>query len=608
MDRLEPVVLLLAVEELLDLRRRFRLDIEHGTVKRGQGQLRLDGLTGMVFDLDQQVAAFAGLVLRLVSLDLDIEEVTLGRDGQAAGDLVHLAVADHGGLDVEVRLVPPLNGDIDDDGTIRQAEKLILLHHAAKRVRAEDHIGIRLGHIDQNVSHLTGGVIPLVRKNLEVVKAIELAVKLIAGDPEDRIALHLTAPRILGAERNPELAGTFETDRQLGLAVRAGFDIKGLIDGLDDLVVAAALILDLRDRQLALGRDRSVIRGRGLDGKGDLVTRPQPAAVRGDIGIEGLACGADAARAADGAAGAVGHLGLNEISVIGVAVVLGRVRGLDLYLQLSVTVDLGLTMGDKLSGRGQAVVLVPRRRNAAAAPALPPGEPFLRIVDDPVARAVQPVVPADRHVVVCEALAEDFVFHRAFVDGRAEIVLRLDDGRDRLAELGVVFAGLYGYLEFRLLVFLDAEIGIPIPTPAAPFLGPNLDAIRTQRRLLAQGKLAFGRSILVGRPVMRGHLDVLRIVDFHVQREPGGINVRTVRLLPNPGFEAHRVVRPIDRAIRDGEDARVVVALPDRVLRVPVAHLSKSKTRLGRIRCGAGRRQMGDRKEAARTVPYRRQG
>ena len=105
-------------------------------------------------------------------------------------------------------------------------------------------------------------------------------------------------------------------------------------------------------------------------------------------------------------------------------------------------------------------------------------------------------------------------------DGRAEVVLRLDRGRDLLAQHHRLRRGLDVHLELGLLVLLD-------PERAAAHVRDD-DLVDPERRVRGQLELAVEAAERVGREVLGEDLLALGILDLDGERlagEVGGVRL-----------------------------------------------------------------------------------
>ena len=190
----------------------------------------------------------------------------------------------------------------------------------------------------------------------------------------------------------------------------------------------------------------------GLDRVADAVV----AAIDPGVDLERLAGDQHVARADDRAPRLVDHFGGDRVAVVLVGMDrLGHGR-VDLDLHRAVGADLDFAARRPVraaAGRCGHQNGIGRRQ-----PQLPPaGIPVVVVGEPPVARPVEPVPRPDGIPALVVAGAHDLVLHLGLGDRRAEVVLRLDRGRDLLAEHDRLGRGVDRHLELGLLVLLDAE-------------------------------------------------------------------------------------------------------------------------------------------------------
>ena len=329
--------------------------------------------------------------------------------------------------------------------------------------------------------------------------------------PDDRehvASLDRVALAVVDRGREPVLARRGGLDRLTGLAVGVERQVPALDRRLDRL--ALGVVGDLQQLERSLAGDRLVVERLGADARLDRVAGAVVAAIDPGEDRERLAGDQHGARADDRPPRLVGDLGRDLVPVVLVGMSRLGQRGVDLDGDRAVGPDRHLGLGHDFGRRLRTAP--PPGRPGAAAPARPAGIPRVIGGEPPVAGAVEPV-PAGRGIpALVGRRAGDLVLDLRLGDRRAEVVVRLDRGRDLLAQHHRLRRGLDGHLELGLLVLLDPE------RAAAPVRDEDL--VDAQRRVRGQLERAVEAAELVGLEVLGE--------DF----SPLGLWISTVNVLP----------------------------------------------------------------------------
>jgi len=323
------VMPLLAPEEHARARTELILDVRDRLVVRGQRDLARDGLAGRVRSAHPHGAFLAGFVLRFVGFDLDRQQPLDGRDEQFLSLRVDSPIADQRGLDVEVRHVSSLDRQVDHRGTGRDVNETVVQQRTAADVIAEQNSRVALRHVDQQVGRLAYLVRPLVGDDLQVVETVDPPVELRAGGPEDRVAEHFLAPRVLGLEGDAELPLAGNRITQLQPPVRVRLGLPAFDNLFTDIAVIRPAVADAIDDHLATGRNRHVVGRQRADVHVRLVLRPVPAAVGLDKREELLPRDDHAALSLDRPPALVADLDLNSVPMVAVGLLLQGPRRVD---------------------------------------------------------------------------------------------------------------------------------------------------------------------------------------------------------------------------------------------------------------------------------------
>ena len=240
----------------------------------------------------------------------------------------------------------------------------------------------------------------------------------------------------------------------------------------------------------------------------------------------------------------------------------GRV---DFDLHRAVGADFHFPLGNQF--RRQLRPRPPERDRPHASPTVPARIPVVVAGEPPVAAAVEPIPGGGRIPALVGRGALDLVFHLGLGDRRAEVVLGRDLGFDLLAQHDRIGGGVDRHLEFRLLVFLDAEraaaqhlVGVHQCSHEA--LGLDDYAVDAQRGVGRHLPLAVEPAILVGLLRFRQDLLALGIMDFHQERPAGerrGLFRQIVLGIVDPELVLHRLVGAIDGPVGDRVDLGLVV-------------------------------------------------
>jgi len=188
------VIALLAVEEDARTRAKLILNVGHRFVVGGQSHVTARRFARGVRDLHTHFAFVAGPIGFLVGLHGHVEEIAIRRNEQFARFAVDAAIADERGLHEEIRHVPGLDRNVDDHRTRRNIEEAPAQEDPVADVVAEDHARVVFRDIDQQVGGLADLVGPFISDDLQIVEAVNASIEFRAGNPEDRIALHLFLP------------------------------------------------------------------------------------------------------------------------------------------------------------------------------------------------------------------------------------------------------------------------------------------------------------------------------------------------------------------------------------------------------------------------------
>ena len=113
----------------------------------------------------------------------------------------------------------------------------------------------------------------------------------------------------------------------------------------------------------------------------------------------------------------------------------------------------------------------------------------------PIARAVQPIPPAQRIPSSLVRTACDFVFDFGLDDGRTEIVFGLDGGTDFIAQHYRLGGRIDGHFVLWLFVLLNAETAAAVVN--------DVELIDAQGGIGGQIELAFDAAIGVGGELFR---------------------------------------------------------------------------------------------------------
>src|SRR6516164_8593065 len=232
-----------------------------------------------------------------------------------------------------------------------------------------------------------------------------------------------------------------------------GIELPGLHGFFDRLVLV--VVTDLIERQLPLALYRFLIKRLCLEVGLDGVIGAVMAFVEPGVDFERLTRNQNGALADDGAARLVGHFRDDGELVVLVAVQLLGGRGVDEDLDLAVGTDRYFVFEDEL--RLLAAPTPPRRNRTPATPLREAGIPIVIGGEPPVAVAVHPVPAAHRIPAARMAFAHDLVLDDGAGNRSAEVILCFDGGSYLVAELDRFLRRFNLHLEFRLLVFLDAE-------------------------------------------------------------------------------------------------------------------------------------------------------
>ena len=205
----------------------------------------------------------------------------------------------------------------------------------------------------------------------------------------------------------------------------------------------------------------------------------------------------------------------------------------------------------------------PERHWPHAAPVFPTGIPMVIVSVPPIAGPIEPVPWPNGIPTLVVVAAVDLILHFGLRDRRAEIILRLDRGRDRFAEHHRYGRRVDRDFVLRLLVFLDAE------TAAAHVL--NVQRVNAQRSIGGHRIFTLDTAVGIGFFTFLDDSLALGIVNFY--REIAVGKLRTVFHIvfgvPNPEFVFHLLVGPIDGPVGDRENLRgfvlgvVPVAIPN---------------------------------------------
>ena len=191
---------------------------------------------------------------------------------------------------------------------------------------------------------------------------------------------------------------------------------------------------------------------------------------------------------------------------------------------------------------------------AEHSPVRPAGVPRGIGGEPPVARAEEPIPAGGRIPALVGRRAGDLVFDFRLGHGAAEIVVRLDGGRNFLTQRHRLGRGRDAHLELGLLVLLDPERA----TSALRYE----DVILTERRVRGELERSVEPSELVGGELLGENFLTLGVPDLDVERLAGeiccvGLIVARAR---DPELESHRRSGAIDRPIGDRVDLDLVIS------------------------------------------------
>ncbi len=534
------------MEEARYLWRVLLLDIKDGPVEGAQRHLHLGRLARRRGRRYAHGCRFARAVLRLVRLDLDVHDGVLGRDADALRLLMDAQVGDGGRLDEEVGLVAFVDGHVHNGVAGRQVEQAVADEGAVVHLVGEQDVAARPAAVDHQVAGLPRAVGALVGDELQIVEAVEPPVEVAPADPDQSVALDRLAPFVRRSELYLQLVASLVPEPQGQDAALVGGGGPALQLRLFDVGVVRAAEDDARDAYDAFGLHGAVVRRDAPDRDLHLLTRAVVAPVAVNQRVECLARDLDVALACDDAAAGVADLGLDDVTVVPVGMVAEGGCRVDLDLDGAVLADGRFALLDQLARAARGTVSPPPRRRRPAAPCAPPGKPFMAVPGVAVARAVEPVPIAPRVAGVRVLLPQNAVADGRVRDGRSEVVIGLDDGRQLLAEPGVGRTGLDRDFELGLPILLDAE-GPPARVP----LAANLDPVDPERRLGGKRELAVQPAEIVRARGALVDLVAARVVYRDFKLRVGHVPHDARLHLPGPHLELHRLLRTVDGPVGD---------------------------------------------------------
>jgi len=214
-------------------------------------------------------------------------------------------------------------------------------------------------------------------------------------------------------------------------------------------------------------------------------------------------------------AGLVGYLGGYLVAVVLVTVErLGQGR-VDFNLDLSLLVDLHLSLCHDLRLLRRTPVRVPPDMGIGTrgAPLVPVGVPDIVVDVPPVTGTVQPVPAADGIPSRIVVVSQDLVLDLRVCNGRPEVILCGHQRLEFFTKLDRILRGIDLNLELRFLVFLDAE------SPAAPVAVAlsQVDTVDAERGVGRKLDLSVKTAEIVGLKRFFVDLFTLGIVDSNIK-------------------------------------------------------------------------------------------